>query len=335
MVDQISLDSSFTVTYDALIKNTSNQEGLIGTDFKSSLYWSYIPSLNGTKNKIAISPSDIIIDPYSNQASQFSIDVSGTDIYGLDVSCDLSSTSLSVTQASYNGLFNSQNTMRLPLIYDATSITGTETLIAPELPLSGAGSFVLADIIAEFTTEDVQVTCAAELSDENGQLLQVTLTPATIRIDDGVHGGAGAVSGMISIPGVTDLSGVEVVLTINGRQVMVTTDEAGRFEFDALRDGDFTISLSSENYVQSCQSALVAGGGAVNLGTIELLAGDINGDGSIDIADFTFMAARYRSSQGDADYDAKADLNNDAVINIQDLAILGSHFGSTQCNSFQ
>jgi hypothetical protein len=44
------------------------------------------------------------------------------------------------------------------------------------------------------------------------------------------------------------------------------------------------------------------------------------------------MAARYRSNQGDSDYDAKADLNKDGTINIQDLAILGSHFGSTQCN---
>ena len=284
----------------------------------------------GTEVKVV--PLDTVIDPYSNATSQFTVDVSGTGIYGLDVSCSLSNSSLSVTQASYDGLFGSQNTMTLPLIYNASSVTGAETLVAPELPFSGTGSFVLADVIADFTTEDIQITCAAEVSDERGQLLQVTLTPATIRIDDGVHGGEGSVSGVIEIPGVADLSGVEVVLTIDGRQVTVITDETGRFEFDGLRDGEFTISLASENYVQSCQAANVADGGGVNLGSIELLAGDINADGNIDIADFTFMAARYRSNQGDADYDAKADLNKDGTINIQDLAILGSHFGSTQCN---
>jgi hypothetical protein len=289
-------------------------------------------STSSVSNEISVSPIDLIIDPYTTPSSQFAIDVSGADIYGLDVSCNLSSASLSVTQASYSTLFGSQNSMTLPLIYDTNSVTGTETLVAPELPFSGTGSFVLADVIAEFTTEDIQITCAAEVSDERGQLLQVTLTPATIRIDDGVHGGTGSVSGVIEIPGVTDLSGVEVVLTIDGRQVAVITDETGRFEFDGLRDGEFTISLASDNYVQSCQAANVADGGAVDLGSIELLAGDINADGSIDIADFTFMAARYRSNQGDADYDAKADLNKDGTINIQDLAILGSHFGSTQCN---
>ncbi|MFT4764437.1 MAG: hypothetical protein ACI9OH_001531 [Oleispira sp.] len=305
--------------------------GFTGRANKKS-YLLIFESMNTETVSVKVSPTALTVDPYATPNVQISVDVSGHDIYGLDVSCNLSSSSLSITQANYGDLFGSQNTMILPLIYSASAITATETLVAPELAFTGAGSFALVDVIAEFTTEDVQVICAAEVSDENGQLLQVTLTPATIRIDDGVHGGLGSVSGVIELPGITDLSGVEVVLTIDGRQVTVITDETGHFEFDGLRDGEFTISLASENYVQSCQAANIAEGIAVDLGSIELLAGDINADGNIDIADFTFMAARYRSNQGDADYDAKADLNKDDTINIQDLAILGSHFGSTQCN---
>jgi hypothetical protein len=326
LIDQISVEGNVAMTYNVTMTLVSGE-----IDFETSLSWLNLAS--ESENEISITPVHSVIDPYSNQTSQFSVDVSGTDIYGLDVSCNLSSESLSITQANYNGLFGSQNTMTLPLIYSASAITATETLVAPELAFTGAGSFALVDVIAEFTTEDVQVICAAEVSDENGQLLQVTLTPATIRIDDGVHGGLGSVSGVIELPGIADLSGVEVVLTIDGRQVTVITDETGHFEFDGLRDGEFTISLASENYVQSCQVANVAEGGAVDLDSIELLAGDINADGSIDIADFTFMAARYRSNQGDADYATKADLNKDDTINIQDLAILGSHFGFAQCNS--
>ena len=285
--------------------------------------------------EIVVNPADSVIDPYDNPASQFSIDVSGSDVYGLDVSCNLSSSSLTINNATYNSLFGLKDSMTLPIVFDDGSVTGTETLVAPELPFEGEGSFVLADVIAEFTTEDVDVVCAAEVSDQDGNLLQVGLTPATITIDDGVHGGGASVSGTITIPGVDDLSGIEVVLTIDGRQVTVVTDADGNFSFDGLRDGEFTISMNTENYVQSCQEATVTDGDSVDLGNIEMLAGDINADGAIDIADFTYMAARYRAQQGDADYDAKADLNSDGIINIQDLAILASHFGSTQCNPVQ
>jgi len=328
LIDQLSIDGDIAIVYDLNMQKVEND-----IKFESSLSWLSLNSKTG--NEIVITSAIPVIDPYVSQLSEFSIDVSGTDIYGLDVSCNLSSASLSVTQANYSGLFGSQTSMTLPLMYTSSSVTGTETLVAPELPFAGTDSFVLADVIVDFTTEDVQITCAAEISDENGQLLQVALTPTTIRIDDGVHGGSGSVSGVIEIPGVSDYSGIEVVLTIDGRQVTVITDETGRFEFDGLRDGEFIISLASENYVQSCQAANIEEGAAVDLGSIELLAGDVNADGSIDIADFTFMAARYRSNQGDADYDAKADLNKDGTINIQDLAILGSHFGSTQCNPLQ
>jgi len=332
MVDQVSLDGDFVIMYDALMtQGTANQPE--PPEIESSLFWRSLSSDNG--NEITIIPTDVIIDPYSNQVSQFSVDVSGSDIYGLDVTCNLSNSALSITSTNYSGLFGDKNSRQLPPIVNPLSLTGTEVLMAPELPFSGKGSFVLADVVAEFTTADVDITCAAEISDENGQLLATTLTPATIKIDDGVHGGSALASGSIEIPGVDDLSGIEVVLTIDGRQVTVVTDENGRFEFDGLRDGDFVISVASDNYVQSCQDTKIADGTSVDLGKIELLAGDINADGAIDITDFTFMAARYRSNQGDVDYDVKADLNKDDTINIQDLAILGSHFGSTQCNPLQ
>lgn len=283
--------------------------------------------------QISISTSKPAIDPYDDPTGQFSIDIEGTDIYALDVQCEIPSSSLTITNADYNNMFGAQNSMTLPLAQTDSTITGTETLVAPELPFTGASSFALADVIAEFTTEDVDVVCAAEVSDVDGNLMSVGFTPAVIKIDDGVHGGNAAISGTINIPGVENYAGVEVTLNINGRQVVVTTDENGNFTFDELRDGDFIISMESENYVQSCQNVTITEGGSVNLGTIEMLAGDINADGTINIADFTYLAARYRSQVGDADYDEKADLNKDGIINIQDLAILGSHFGSTQCDN--
>nr|WP_270049657.1 dockerin type I domain-containing protein [Thalassolituus pacificus] len=79
-------------------------------------------------------------------------------------------------------------------------------------------------------------------------------------------------------------------------------------------------------------NATLDGTGNHDFGQIELLAGDINQDGAIDIADFTFLSGRYGTQQGEESYVQAADLNKDTVINVQDLAILASHFGSQQCN---
>lgn len=281
--------------------------------------------------QLSIVNNKTVIDPYTDATSQFSLDVTGEAVFALDVHCNIASDSLQITDSTYNNLFGSQNSMTLPMVFQSDNFVATETLVAPSTPFSGTGSFSLTDLIADFTTEDVDVVCGAEISDINGNLLNVGLTTATISIDDGVHGGQASVSGSIDIPGLDDKSGVSVTLTIDGRQVVVVTDTDGNFSFEGLRDGDFTISMESENYVQSCQQTNISDGNSVDLGTIKMLAGDINADGTINIADFTYLAARYRAKTGDADYDIKADLNKDGIINIQDLAILGSHFGSTQC----
>jgi hypothetical protein len=326
-IDQISLEGNFVLMYDLLINQSDESLS------SSHMYWKDFSTNN--KNEISITPENILIDPYSNQKSQFSVDVSGANIYGLEVNCDLSSTSLSVTEANYNGLFGTQNTMALPLIYNASSITATETLIAPELSFTGDGSFVLVDVVADLTTEDVEITCAMEVLGENGESLDVVSTSATIHIDDGIHGEAGFVSGSIVIPGATDFSGVEAVLTIDDRQVTAITDETGYFEFEGLRDGDFTIRLEAEHYVKGCQAANVVEGGAVDLGSIELLAGDVNANGTIDFPDFLLIASNYRSNLGDDDYDLSTDLNRDGTINFQDIRILFNNYGSTQCNPLQ
>jgi len=159
----------------------------------------------------------------------------------------------------------------------------------------------------------------------------VTVVPATIHVDDGIHGGSGVITGQVDLPAGVTPQDVTVQVTINGRTIGVTVDENGYFQFDELRDGEFVVNVVSDRYTQSCIDTQTTG--SVNdLGVIELIAGDINSDGEINIADFTFLAGRYGSLKGDDNYSALADLNSDEQINVQDLAILGNHFGSRQCS---
>ena len=160
----------------------------------------------------------------------------------------------------------------------------------------------------------------------------MTVQNATITIDDGIHGGNGGFSGSIEIPVGVNPEDITVSVTINGRTITTGVDSAGNFSFDELRDGDFTIAFNADNYVQSCMNHSISEGANIDVGQITLFAGDINDDGEINIADFTYLTGKYGSANGDELYDQKADLNKDSVINVQDLAILASHFGSVQCN---
>ncbi|MBX7134963.1 MAG: hypothetical protein K1X67_20030 [Fimbriimonadaceae bacterium] len=59
----------------------------------------------------------------------------------------------------------------------------------------------------------------------------------------------------------------------------------------------------------------------------QLLNGDINGDNSIDIADYAVLSAAYGRNLGELGYVASADLNGDEAVDIGDYSILSSNYG--------
>jgi len=59
---------------------------------------------------------------------------------------------------------------------------------------------------------------------------------------------------------------------------------------------------------------------------------DINGDGQVNIVDLAFCAARFGSSIGGTNYDARADFNADGSVNIVDLVLVAGAFGGVVLN---
>jgi hypothetical protein len=49
---------------------------------------------------------------------------------------------------------------------------------------------------------------------------------------------------------------------------------------------------------------------------------DLNGDGTVDVADFEIMKAAFGTQSGDSDFDAAADLNNDGLITTMDYRVM-------------
>ena len=277
---------------------------------------------------VKVKPELTQIDPYTNPVSSIDIATDG-ELFAADVSCTVAGP-MDITSADY-GNWGGSERLTLPLQWTSKDAKGVVSLKGDVDSVSGEQQLLVLDTLAEVTTADVTVNCAATVSDKNGNQLNVNLIPATIRLDDGIHGGSGVITGQVTLPAGVNSEDVTVEVTINGRTIRLNVDENGRFEFDELRDGDFTINVKSEHYTQSCINTQTTGS-QIDLGNIELIAGDVNNDGEINIADFTYLAGRYGSAKGDDRYTTQADLNSDEKVNIQDLAILGSHFGSRQCN---
>jgi len=278
---------------------------------------------------IVVNPEKLTIDPYQNAYSSLTIDIQG-QAYATEVSCSVDTSALNITGSNY-GDWGGENRLTLPLNWGSQNMSGAITHTGNS-ELEENGTLLSADLFADMTTTTANVVCSAALSDASGNLIPVTVQNATITIDDGIHGGNGGFSGSIEIPVGVNPEDITVSVTINGRTITTGVDSAGNFSFDELRDGDFTIAFNADNYVQSCMNHSISEGANIDVGQITLFAGDINDDGEINIADFTYLAGKYGSANGDELYDQKADLNKDSVINVQDLAILASHFGSVQCN---
>ncbi len=58
-----------------------------------------------------------------------------------------------------------------------------------------------------------------------------------------------------------------------------------------------------------------------------LLAGDIDGDGHVDVVDLLYFANAFGSVTGDANYDVRCDLNADGSVDVIDLLTMVASFG--------
>jgi hypothetical protein len=130
---------------------------------------------------------------------------------------------------------------------------------------------------------------------------------------------------------ITNCSSASGTLLLQGRadhSSVVVTNGAGQQSVTAA-DGSFSIpqtgALTFEHpgYLSAQASPVAAAGGAqvAALGSITLLAGDINGDNTVNIFDLVYMAQKYGLA------DTLADLNADGKVDILDLVLSAGNSG--------
>lgn len=118
----------------------------------------------------------------------------------------------------------------------------------------------------------------------------------------------------------------------------VNTDKNGNFSMPNLPNGTYTFRVTYPGYLPAEKANVAMPNNLleVNVGTVTLRGGDVNGDNAINILDIGSIISKFgrtgvavRSASTNCGSDEPADINDDGLINISDLAITAGNWGST------
>ena len=129
-----------------------------------------------------------------------------------------------------------------------------------------------------------------------------------------------------------DHSGIEAVLLSNDEVAYTAelTGEDGRSEFTGVAPGDYTLVLNMDGFLRTVVMEVPVGDDAVTqVGTesepVPLLAGDLNLDDTIRLADLNLVRAHWQEAvEGDK---AHYDLSGDGRVGLMDLTYLRENYG--------
>lgn len=113
--------------------------------------------------------------------------------------------------------------------------------------------------------------------------------------------------------------------TVSGDGLSATTDANGNFVLAGVEFGTYALTADSAGFLAAACDSVVHDSGLTLLADVILLAGDINGDNAIDVADAVAIGAVFGSTaSGEV-----ADLNVDGVVDILDLILMSVNYGQT------
>lgn len=211
-----------------------------------------------------------------------------------------------VTQTETVGLINLAVTWTGQSAFSGSATMATITW-TPSVPGS-----------AELPAASDVTLAKVKLSDPDGMPIShsrqhgvVTVTPLT----------SGSVSGQVYLQGRSNHHGITIR---DGRGQQTQTNADGSFTISShdVLTVEYPGYLSAQADVQALLTQANSGNNVriSNLGSITLLAGDVNGDNLIDIFDLAYLANRYNST------DPGADLNGDGIVDIFDLAMTANNY---------
>ncbi len=103
----------------------------------------------------------------------------------------------------------------------------------------------------------------------------------------------------------------------------------GTFDFVTPAIGSHRLSVKASHWLRRRLDGQMLSPSGSLTANFELFNGDVNGDNSVNIADFLALRAAFGSSAGQSQWNANADLNGDGSVNVTDFLILRANLGRT------
>lgn len=170
-------------------------------------------------------------------------------------------------------------------------------------------------------------------------------TPVTITATSGTSQTSGIVTvapgkivrGSLGTNGRTSLAGESVTILVrnvgsgtNLRTYDVVVKSDGTYEFSTdLAAGSYDLYAKHRATLRKKLANASLGASGLNGASFTLINGDVNGDNSINVADFLAFRAAFGSSPASNNWNPNADLNGDRSVAVSDFLILRAGFGKS------
>ena len=124
---------------------------------------------------------------------------------------------------------------------------------------------------------------------------------------------------------------------MDGRTVAYTTTIAAgsgsgqvtqTFTIPDVAAGVYSVRITKPGHLSGTIAVVTVSGAAVNIGSVTLLAGDLNGDGKADATDLSVLLANFGKAGGEITNQA-ADINGDGKADATDMSVLLANFGKS------
>lgn len=107
----------------------------------------------------------------------------------------------------------------------------------------------------------------------------------------------------------------------------LTLDGSGRGSFSVPMLADFVLSAVSPRFLR--KNTTINGAAPPDLLSIQLTNGDVNGDNTVNVADFLALRAAFGSTSSSTFWNPNADLDGNGSVGTNDFLILRRNFGRT------